>query len=40
MTIAEQNDAAKKFAEYWKGEGYEKGEANKLWLSSCESIMS
>ena len=27
MTAAEKKAAAKKFAEYWKGKGYEKGES-------------
>ena len=33
MTDVEQRAAAKHFAEYWKGKGYEKGESQKFWLS-------
>ncbi len=33
MTDMEQRKAAKHFAEYWKGKGYEKGESQKFWLS-------
>ena len=29
----EQRKAAKHFAEFWKGKGYEKGESQKFWLS-------
>lgn len=32
MTQAEQQKAAKKFSEDWKGKGYEKGESQKFWL--------
>ena len=32
MTDKEQKSAAKKFAEYWKGKGYEKGESQKFWI--------
>ena len=32
MTQAEQQKAAKKFSENWKGKGYEKGESQKFWL--------
>lgn len=32
MTDKEQKAAAKKFAEYWKGKGYEKGESQKFWI--------
>ena len=32
MTQAEQQKAAKKFSEEWKGKGYEKGESQKFWL--------
>ena len=33
MTEAQQRQAAKHFAEYWQGKGYEKGESQKFWLS-------
>ena len=33
MTDAQQRQAAKHFAEYWQGKGYEKGESQKFWLS-------
>lgn len=33
MKDYEQKKAAKHFAEYWKGKGYEKGESQKFWLS-------
>jgi len=33
MTDMEQRKAAKHFAEFWKGRGYEKGESQKFWLS-------
>lgn len=32
MTQAEQQKAAKKFSEDWKGKGYEKGESQKFWI--------
>ena len=32
MTQTEQQKAAKKFSEDWKGRGYEKGESQKFWL--------
>ena len=32
MTYSEQKKAAKKFAEYWQGKGYEKGESQPFWL--------
>ena len=33
MNNVQQRAAAKHFAEYWKGKGYEKGESQKFWLS-------
>lgn len=33
MNDVQQRAAAKHFAEYWKGKGYEKGESQKFWLS-------
>ena len=38
MTDAQQRAAAAKFAEYWKGKGYEKGESQKFWLSLLRSV--
>ena len=32
MTQSQQQKAAKKFAQEWKGKGYEKGESQKFWL--------
>ncbi|MDD6489758.1 MAG: methylase, partial [Clostridia bacterium] len=32
MTDAEQRKAAKEFAEFWDGKGYEKGESQTFWL--------
>lgn len=38
MTDKEQKSAAKKFAEYWKDKGYEKGESQPFWLSLLRDI--
>lgn len=38
MTIVEQKNKAKEFAEYWKGKGYEKGESQKYWLSLLSNV--
>lgn len=38
MTDKEQKAAAKKFAEYWKDKGYEKGESQPFWLSLLRDI--
>lgn len=38
MTDAQQRAAAAKFAEYWKGKGYEKGESQKFWLSLLRGV--
>ncbi|MBQ8535783.1 MAG: methylase, partial [Clostridia bacterium] len=38
MTDVQQRAAAAKFAEYWKGKGYEKGESQKFWLSLLRSV--
>lgn len=37
-TATEQKIAAKKFAEYWKGKGYEKGESQKFWMDLLEHV--
>lgn len=33
MNDVEQRQAAKEFAEYWKGKGYEKGQSQPFWLA-------
>lgn len=38
MTATEQKAAAKKFAEYWNGKGYEKGESQPFWLSLLRDV--
>lgn len=38
MTAVEQKKAAKKFAEYWKNKGYEKGESQPFWLSLLRDV--
>ena len=38
MNDTEQKLAAKKFAEYWKGRGYEKGESQKFWTSLLRDV--
>ena len=38
MTDAEQRAAAKKFAAYWKGKGYEKGQSQPFWLSLLRDV--
>ena len=38
MTDVQQRTAAKHFAEYWKGKGYEKGESQKFWLSLLADV--
>lgn len=38
MTINEQENKAKEFAEYWKDKGYEKGESQKFWLSLLSKV--
>jgi type I restriction-modification system DNA methylase subunit len=40
MTEAEKRSAAKEFATYWKGKGYEKGESQKYWLSLLSKVYS
>lgn len=35
----EQRNAAKEFAEYWKGKGYEKGESQPFWLSLLRDVL-
>lgn len=38
MTDVQQRAAAKHFADYWKGKGYEKGESQKFWLSLLSDV--
>ena len=38
MDDTQQKQAAKRFAEYWKGKGYEKGESQKFWLSLLRDV--
>ena len=38
MKESEQKAAAKKFAETWKGRGYEKGETHSFWLSLLRDV--
>jgi len=38
MNDVQQRAAAKHFAEYWKGKGYEKGESQKFWLASLGDV--
>lgn len=38
MTEAQQQKAARAFAEYWQDKGYEKGESQKFWLSLLRDV--
>ena len=38
MTDAQQRAAAKKFAEFWKGMGHEKGQSQPFWLSLLRDV--
>ncbi len=38
MTDVQQKQAAKQFAEYWNGKGYEKGESQPFWLSLLRDV--
>ena len=38
MTDTQQRTAAKKFAEFWKGKGYEKGQSQPFWLSLLRDV--
>ena len=38
MTETQQREAAKRFAEYWEGRGYEKGESQPFWLSLLRDV--
>ena len=38
MNNNRQREAAKQFASYWKGKGYEKGESQPFWLSLLRDV--
>ena len=38
MKQSEQQKAAKEFAEFWKGKGYEKGQSQTFWLSLLSNV--
>ena len=38
MTDTKQKQAAKRFAESWKGKGYEKGQSQAFWLSLLRDV--
>ena len=38
MTDTQQRDAAKKFAQFWAGKGYEKGESQQFWTSLLHDV--
>lgn len=38
MTKAEQKQAARKFADFWRGKGYEKGQSQAFWLSLLRDV--
>ena len=38
MKDVQQRKAAKEFAEFWKGKGYEKGESQTFWLSLLRNV--
>ena len=38
MSDADRKRAAKQFAEYWKGKGYEKGESQPFWLALLRDV--
>ena len=38
MNAKEQAKAAKEFAEYWEGKGYEKGESQKFWIMLLRKV--
>ena len=39
MTPAEQKQAAKSFAAFWKGKGYEKGQTQPFWISLLRDVL-
>ena len=38
MTEKQQQQAAAKFAEEWKGKGYEKGESQPFWMALLHNV--
>ena len=38
FTETQQKIAAKNFAQYWDGKGYEKGECQPFWLSLLRDV--
>ena len=38
MALLSQKEAAKRFAEYWEGKGYEKGQSQSFWLSLLRDV--
>ena len=38
LSDKQQKEAAKKFAEYWAGKGYEKGESQKFWIDLLVNV--
>ena len=38
LSDVQRREAAKAFAEYWSGKGYEKGESQKFWLSLLRDV--
>lgn len=38
ITEKQQKKAAKEFAEYWKGKGYEKGQSQKFWIDLLQNV--
>ena len=39
MNDVQQRNAAKHFADFWKGKGYEKGDTQKFWLSLLGEVL-
>ena len=39
MRLSEKKQAAKEFAKYWEGKGYEKGESAPFWLSLLSKVL-
>lgn len=38
MTEKEQKQAAKQFAKFWEGKGYEKGQSQTFWLQLLNQV--
>ena len=38
MTDVQQRNAARSFAEFWSGKGYEKGEGQQFWTSLLRDV--